>query len=144
LLNSTYSLSKGLKIFEQKGRDASKKEMDQLHRQSCFTPISLDGMTQIERRKAQQVLMFLGEKQDGTIKGRMVYDGKATREWLSREDSASPTAAVESIMLTAVIDAHEEHDVMTCDISNAFMQALMPEVEDGDKRVMMKASILQG
>ena len=82
--------------------------------------------------------MFLGEKRDGTIKGRMVYNGKPTREWLSREDSASPTAALESIMLTAVIDATEERNIMTCDIPNAFIQALMPEVKDGNERVMMK------
>jgi hypothetical protein len=41
-------------------------------------------------------------------------------------------------MLTSVIDAHEKRDVMTCDIPNAFIQALMPEVKDGDERVMMK------
>jgi hypothetical protein len=133
-----YLLNKGLKIFGQKGRDASKKEMDQLHRTSCFTPKSIAKMTQIERRKAQQALMFLGEKRCGTVKGRMVYNGKPTREWLSREDSASPTAALESIMLTAVIDAHEERNVMTCGIPNVFIQALMPEVKDGDERVMMK------
>jgi hypothetical protein len=58
----------------------------------------------------------------------MVYNGKpTTREWLSREDSASSTAALKSIMLTAVIDAHEERDLMTCDIPNAFIQALMPK-----------------
>jgi hypothetical protein len=95
-------------------------------------------MTQIEGRKAQQALMFLGEMRDGTVKGRMVYNGKPTREWLSRDDSASPTAALESILLTAVRDAHEERDVMTCNIPNAFIQALMPEVKDGDERVMMK------
>jgi hypothetical protein len=60
-----YLLNKGLKIFGQKGRDASNKEMDQLHRRSsCFTPISMAEMTQIERRKAQQALMFLGERGD--------------------------------------------------------------------------------
>ena len=95
-------------------------------------------MTQMEQRKAQQALMFLKEKRDKTVKGRMVYNGKPTREWLSREDSASPTAALESIMLTAVIDAHKERNVMTCNIPNAFIQALMPKVQDGDKRVMMK------
>jgi hypothetical protein len=61
-----------------------------------------------------------------------------SREWLSREESASPTAALESIMLTALIDAHEERDIMTCDIPNAFIQALMTKVKDGDERVMMK------
>jgi hypothetical protein len=82
--------------------------------------------------------MFLGEKRCRTVKGRMVYNGKQTREWLSRENSASPTAALESIMLTAVIDAHEERNVMTCDIPNVFIQALLPKVKDRDERVMMK------
>jgi hypothetical protein len=95
-------------------------------------------MTQVEQRKAQHVLMFSGESQDETIKGRMVYNGKPTREWLSREDSASPTTALESIMLTAVIDANEARGVMTCNIPNAFIQALLPEVEPRDERVMMK------
>jgi hypothetical protein len=43
-----YLLNKGLKIFRQKGRDASKKEMHQLHRRSCFPPKSISEMTQIE------------------------------------------------------------------------------------------------
>ncbi len=68
----------------------------------------------------------------------MVFNGKPTREWVTREDSASPTAAQESIMLTAVIDATERRDVMTSDIPNAFIQAELKEVEDGDERVMMK------
>ena len=58
-----YLLNKGLKVFGQKGREASKKEVDQLHRRSCFTPILIAEMTPTERRKAQQALMFLlGEK----------------------------------------------------------------------------------
>ena len=85
-----------------------------------------------------EALMFLTEKRDGRIKGRMVYNGKPTREWLSRDDAASPTAALESIMLTAVIDAHEERDVMCADVPNAFIQASMPDVKEGEERVMMK------
>ena len=61
--------------------------------------------------------MSLTEKRDKSVKGRMVYNGKLTREWLTREDSASPTAALERIMLTAVIDAHEGRDIM-CIIVN--------------------------
>ncbi len=41
-------------------------------------------------------------------------------------------------MLTGVIDAHKERDIMTSDIPNAFIQALMPEIKDGEERVMMK------
>jgi hypothetical protein len=89
-------------------------------------------MTPTEWRKAQQALMYLGEKRDGTIKGRMVYNGRPTREWISREDSSSPTAALESIMLTGVIDAHEGRDIMTCDIPNVCIQALIPEIKTGE------------
>jgi hypothetical protein len=64
------------------------------------------------------------EEGQKSIKGRMAYNGKPTREWLSREDAASPAAALESIMITGVIKAKEERDVMTCDIPNAFIQAL--------------------
>ena len=45
-------------------------------------------------------LMLLTEKKDGTIEGRMVYNGKGTREWVSKDEAASPTAYVESIMIT--------------------------------------------
>jgi hypothetical protein len=41
-------------------------------------------------------LMFLTEKRDKRVKGRMVYNGKPTREWLLRKDAASPTAALET------------------------------------------------
>jgi hypothetical protein len=30
--------------------------------------------------------MFLSKKHDKRVKGRMVYNGKPTREWLTRED----------------------------------------------------------
>ena len=55
--------------------------------------------------------MFLTEKHDGSIKGRQVYNGKPTREWLTRQDSASPTVAMESITLLAMNDCNEGRDV---------------------------------
>jgi hypothetical protein len=91
-----------------------------------------------KRQKAQMALMFLTEKRDKSVKGRMVYNGKPTREWLSLKDAASPTAALESIMITGVIEAKEERDIMTCDIPNAFIQALLPKNDPGEDRVVMK------
>jgi len=133
-----YLLQKGLKKFGEKGRAATTKELDQLHQRNCFSPLDVKSLSPAEKRKAQEALLFLTEKRDKTIKGRMVYNGKPTREWLSREDSASPTAALESIMLTAVVDAKEGRDVMTADIPNAFIQTDMPEVKEGQERVTMK------
>ena len=133
-----FLLQKGLKVLGEHGHEAATKEMDQLHRQNFFTPISVKDMTSTERRKAMEALMFLTEKRDKSVKGRMVYNGKPTREWLTREDSASPTAALESIMLSAVIDAHEGRDVMCADKPNAFIQAEMPDISDSEERVTMK------
>jgi hypothetical protein len=133
-----YIVQRGLKKFGQRGADAATKEMDQLHRRNCFSPIDVASLTTDERRKTVNALMFLGEKRDKSIKGRMVYNGKPSREWLSREDATSPTAALESIMLTAIVDAKEGRDVMTCDIPNAFIQTELPNIKDGDERVIMK------
>jgi len=82
--------------------------------------------------------MLLTEKRDGTKKGRLVYNGKPTRNWLSREDASSPTASLESILLTSVIDAYEKRDIMCNDIPNAFIQAPMPVIKEGEERVIMK------
>ena len=133
-----YILQKGLKVFGNKGHEASKKEIDQLHRRTCFAPMNVKDMKPSERKKAQLALMFLTEKRDKSVKGRMVYNGKPTREWLSREDAASPTAALESIMITGVIEAKEERDIMTCDIPNAFIQAVLPKKKPDEDRVVMK------
>ena len=68
----------------------------------------------------------------------MVCNGKGTREWLTREDSASPAAAHESIMLAAIINAKEGQDVMCADLPNALIQTEMPKVEKGEERIIMK------
>ena len=133
-----YMLNKALKIFGDKARQGAKEEIGQLHDRACFTPISVAKMSNIEKQRAQRALMFVTEKRDGRIKGRMVFDGSRTREWLSKEDAASPTASLESIFLTSVIEAQEGRDVMTADVPNAFIQASMPEVKEGEERVMMK------
>ena len=100
----------------------------------CFTPIDISKLSQEEKKKAQMALLFLTEKRDGSIKGCMVYNGKPTRDWLSREDSASPTASLEGVLLTSVIDAKEKCDVMSADIPNAFIQAEVP-TGNGDKKL---------
>ena len=133
-----FMLQKGLKVFKEKGYEASLEEIKQQHDRGCFTLVLVKFLSSSERRKAQEALMFIIEKRDGRIKGRMVYNGAPTREWLSKEDAASPTVTLESIMITAVIDAKEKRDVMTADVLNASIQAKMPEGQKGDEQVMMK------
>jgi hypothetical protein len=133
-----YMLQKGLKVFGNKGHEALMKEIDQLHKRICFAPFKVKEMKPSKRKKAQMALMFLTEKRDKSVKGRMVYNGKPTREWLSWEDAASPTAALESTLNTGVIKVKEGRDVLTCNIPNTFIQADLLKKEPGEDRVMMK------
>ena len=58
----------------------------------------------------------------------------------TREDSSSPTASTEGVFLTSVVDAKEERDVMSNDLTNTFIQAQIPKgkTENGDEQIVMK------
>jgi hypothetical protein len=71
--------------------------------------------------------MFLKEKRDGTIKGRACADGRKKRENAVLGAATSPTVAVESLMITATIEAHEGRDVAVVDVPGAFLAADMDE-----------------
>jgi hypothetical protein len=77
------------------------------------SPIKLDSLSPTERKKIMRSLTFLSEKRGGTIKSRSDADGSFQRQWMDREDKASPTAQVESILLAAVIDAKEHREVVS-------------------------------
>ena len=67
--------------------------------------------------------MFLKLKIDEvTIKGRVCADGRKQRDWLSKEDTSSPTVSTEGLMLSCMIDAMKGREVATVDIPGAFLQ----------------------
>ena len=136
-LLQTYSLSKGLKKFGDKGYEAASGEMKQLHDRECFTPINVQDLTPVEQKRALESLIFLVEKRDGCVKARTCANGSVEHAWTAKDDSASPTAMTKLILLMAVIDAEEDRDVATVDIPNAFIQTDVSDNEDGT-RVIMK------
>ena len=91
---------KGPKKFGDRGAEATGKEIGQQHNRTCFLPRHVKELNAKERRKAQRMLGYLTEKSDKTIKGRAAFNGKPTREHLNKEETASPTASVESAFLT--------------------------------------------
>ena len=118
----TYSLSQGLKKFGQKGHDATFEEVKQLHDITVFKPIDVNTLTPQEQKRALESIIFLTEKQDGRIKARACANGSKQRQWMNKEESASPTVSLESVFLTAVIEDKENRDVAVVDIPNAFVQ----------------------
>ena len=114
-------LPKAAKKFGGEGVQAAKDEVWQLHNRSCFKASVVKELTRLEKERAMDGLMFVSQKRTGKFKGRLAYNGKPTREWISREDKSSPTAYNESIFLTCAVDAMEKRDIMSIDVPNAFI-----------------------
>jgi hypothetical protein len=79
--------------------------------------------------------MFLKEKRDGSLKGgRTVAGGNKQRDYISKEDSSSPTVATEAILLSCIVDAKEGRDAAVIDIPNVFIQ--MRVEDEGDMAII--------
>ena len=123
----TYSLSKGIKKFGDRGIDSATSEMEQLHDRACWNPIHVSNLTPEERKRALESLIFLVEKRDGRIKSRHCANGSTQREYVEREEAASPTVSTESILITGAIEAKQNRDMATFDVPNAFPQTDIDE-----------------
>ena len=64
----------------------------------------------------------------------MVAGVDKQRGTVDKSDAASPTAALESVLLTTNIDAKEGRDVAIVDIPNAFIATRIDN--EGDKVIM--------
>ena len=128
VLMTQYPVKKGLKIFGKKGSDAVVSEMRQLHDMEVLKPKKASMLTEKERKQALPYLLFLTEKRCGKIKARGCADGRRQRVYKTKEETSSPTVALESVFLTSLIDAKEGRKVATVDVPGAFMQSEMDEV----------------
>ena len=115
-----YGLQAAINKFGDPALQAGMKEMQQLHDRDVFRPLNWDQLDYDERKKAINSLLHIKEKRSGKLKGRTCADGRPQRETITKEESTSPTASLESIMLTCIIDAIEKRDIGTVDIPNAF------------------------
>jgi hypothetical protein len=64
-----------------------------------------------------------------------VAGGNKQRDDVTKEDVSTPTVLAEAVMLTCVIDAHENRDVAVIDIPNAFVQTV---VKDEEHRMIVR------
>jgi hypothetical protein len=133
----TYSLAKGIKAFGADVHQAAHEKMQQVHDCVVFIPLLVEELTPIERKRAMESLIFLTEKKDGTIKAKTCANGRTQREYTNCNKAASPTAMTESHMITAVLNAKQDCDILPANIPNALVQT---EIEEKDirKRTIMK------
>jgi hypothetical protein len=122
-----YSLRKGLNKFQKVGEEAVSKKLKQLHMRDTLSPQNSEEMSDEQKRGALESLMFLKEKRDVSVKGRACADGMKQRDTDVPGDSTSPTVALESVLITATIDAFEGRGVAIVDVPGVFLSADMDE-----------------
>jgi Reverse transcriptase (RNA-dependent DNA polymerase)/Zinc knuckle len=127
-LLTQYSVKKGLQKFQERGVEAVRSELQQLHDRTVIAPKAPAELTKLQRINALAYLMFLKEKRSGLIKARGCADGRKQRAHTTKEESSSPTVSIEAVFLSCMIDALEQRDVATVDVPGAFMQADMDEL----------------
>jgi hypothetical protein len=124
------SLKAGMKAWKDKAHEAVHSEMKQLHYRDTFQPMHHHELTAEEKKTVLESHMFLKQKRDGKIKGRTVAGGNKQRDFISKEDSSSPTVSTEAVLLSCIIDAEEGRDVAVIDIPNAFIQTRIEDEKD--------------
>ena len=112
------SMKRGLKMWGHKGESAVFSELQQLHLRNVFKPVSPRTLTLLDKKKALESHLFLKEKRDLSIKGRLVAGGNKQRSFTDKSEATSPTRHTESVFITTAIDAMECRDVAAIDILN--------------------------
>lgn len=118
-----YGTKKRIQLRGKRGVAAVQKEMQQFCNCRIISPINPSKMTKDDMKKSLAYLMFLKEKQYGSIKGWGCANGRNQRFWYDKQERSAPAVMIESLFLTSVIDTKKGWDVATVDILGAFLQA---------------------
>lgn len=102
--------------------------MQTARRKEGFQARDMKSLTELERKRALRSITLVKEKICGRIKGCTVADGRAQRDYVTHDESTSPTISVEAFLISIAIDAKEERDVATADVEGAYLHADMDEI----------------
>ena len=134
------SAHKGIKLFGKRAIATMMKELKQLNDgvipgNPVIEPIPFEELSNQDKNEAMGAVNIIAEKLTGKIKGRMCANGSRQRKYLKDGESfASPSASLESIMATLVIDAHEGRDIVIADVPGAYLHAKFPN----EKKVILQ------
>ena len=117
----------GIKKHGQAARDALTAEFAQLDHKGAYEPIHATSLTETQRNSALRIINLIKEKRNGRLKGRSVADGRPQRAFYMKDETSSPTATPESVLLTALIDAVEDRHVVVADVTGAYLNANMDD-----------------
>ena len=96
-----------------------------------MVPTDAANLTPLEKKKALPAVNLIKEKYGGVLKGRTCADGSGQRKYLKQDETVvSPTAGLESLCVSLLVDAYEGRDVATYDAPGAYLQAELSPKEN--------------
>ena len=101
--------------------------MRQIYNRIAFKPIRLKDLTLDEIKQVMKSLIFLTKKRNKVIKVRTYANGSTQQDYILKEETASPTVVIDSVLITSTIKVKQERDVIILDAPNAFMQTKILE-----------------
>jgi hypothetical protein len=110
--------------------------MKQLYWRNSYKPKHWHVLTKKQKEQVLESHIFVKQKRDGKIKARKVIGGNKQRDYITKEDGSSPMVSAEAVMLTCIIDAAEDKDIVVVDIPNTIAQTVVSE-EDAEHHVIV-------
>jgi hypothetical protein len=126
-----HNLTPGLCKFGKRGAKAAVSELIQLHIMDTWAVMDCYQLSNEEKGKALSSLLFLKKKRCRKIKGQACINEALQREYIPKEEAASPMVSTKSMFITSTIAASKKRHVWCYNIPSAFVNT------DVDKNILM-------
>jgi len=117
----------GIKLYGEKAKQALMQEFSQLEELGVFSAKNARELTREQKGNALHAINLITKKQDGRIKGRTVADGSVQKDMYEKSQTASLTIPTDALLISLIIDAHEQRDVAVADVVAAYLKADMSD-----------------
>ena len=117
--------NKGIKKFGKDAIKALTTKYAQLERMKVFQRINPSKLTKDGKQRALRSVNRIQEKSNRKLKGRTCVDGRKQRINDPALEVSSPTISNGAVIVSLLIDAHEDRDVRIFDVPGAYLNASM-------------------
>ena len=128
------SVQKGIKVFEDKGKQSAMKEIKNIAiKNNFFGEVEHESLTREMMHEDLPMLVFMVFKKSDEIKSRRVVNGSYEMLCTDKTECASFTPDFYALKHVCATVAKEDRDVATIDLPGFFLQT---EAEEGDDTIV--------
>ena len=94
---------------------------------NTFVRVCSEYLTHKQKRDALRAITLIKEKRSEKIKGGSRADGRAQREYITKQEVAALNVSMDELPEKSIIDVFEEHAMAKFDVPDAYLNADVPE-----------------